>query len=218
MIPKINQKYVKYFLTVILTFGTLQLIHCEPQIAYSNRTHQQIIVPATVIERSEPLANGCYNQTIKEPDHSDLSRFIYTEQLICPPGVNMTAMTQHYARPQTNSGFPPTAPADIGKSYVVLQPVPTMQNHSAFNTHYQNQSYAVNATPPLAPAWPAPMPPTAAVAPPRPIVTEKPNTVTSQVMVLSQKTGQYAKERKANTAANLFVVKTYVIVVALFLI
>lgn len=133
----------------------------------------------------------------------------------------MTAMTQHYARPQTNSGFPPTAPTDIGKSYVVLQPVPTMQNHSAFNTHYQNQSYAVNATPPLAPAWPAPMPPTVgstpAVAPSRPIITEKPNTVTSQVMVLSQKTGHYAKERKTNTAANLFVVKTYVIVLSLFL-
>ncbi|XP_073835174.1 uncharacterized protein [Musca autumnalis] len=226
MSTKITQntdtQFVHYFLIICLILTTCRNISCEPQIGVSNKTHQQIIIPATVIERSDPLPNGCYNQTIREPDYTDLSRFIYTEQLICPPGVNMTAMIHKHARPATVYGPHPITSTQNGNPNLVLQPIP-MHN---YNTTYPLTP--VNATHQIV-IWPTGVSPPSGsmpiavteqkyqpsiVAPPRP--TENPNLATSQVMVLSQKTGHYAKERKVNAAKSLYAVETFVFI-SLFL-
>lgn len=41
----------------------------------------------TTIQRGETYANGCYKQTVKEPDSYNRGHFIETEQMICPPNV-----------------------------------------------------------------------------------------------------------------------------------
>lgn len=41
----------------------------------------------TTIQRGETYANGCYKQTVNEPDTYNRGHFVETEQMICPPNV-----------------------------------------------------------------------------------------------------------------------------------
>ncbi|XP_059222833.1 uncharacterized LOC106092484 [Stomoxys calcitrans] len=59
----------------------------------------------TVIQRNTFLENGCYENPIKEPLHSDPNRYLLREQWICPPNAIITHITKSSFNGTANSVF-----------------------------------------------------------------------------------------------------------------
>ncbi|KNC26305.1 hypothetical protein FF38_00865 [Lucilia cuprina] len=112
-------------------------------------------IPLTTIERLETYPNGCYKQRIREPDLLNTTRFLETEEFICPPGVNVTFMptnttqnitTTHTYDPQIRPahtapiGFMPASPP---AAYVPYDPKPVgIQPHQNIPHTGQQQPFS----------------------------------------------------------------------------
>ncbi|XP_065366453.1 uncharacterized protein LOC135959262 [Calliphora vicina] len=167
------------FLQIALQIQQIAMVAVGP-LDYNHYPNATYPLPATTIERVEHFSNGCYKQRVREPDLLNTTRFYETEQLICPPGVNVSFV------PANNTP---------------IQALPVLP----YPAHNMTPSY-------IRPAGTAPiaaMPPPAA---PNPVVITQqqlspagiPSNTTSQVVVLSKKSGFYDHEKKKNSANSLY--------------
>ncbi|XP_043654905.1 predicted GPI-anchored protein 58 isoform X2 [Drosophila teissieri] len=105
----------------------------------------------TVVETGTPDANGCYTQTIREPNPSNPKSYTETQHLICP------------TLQQANQPAPAIAPS-VAQVPVMPQPSPVFPAGSQFVV----PAHVDPAAPAAAPAPTAPAAPVVPVAPPAP--------------------------------------------------
>ncbi|XP_032578655.1 proline-rich protein 36 [Drosophila sechellia] len=120
----------------------------------------------TVIETGTPDANGCYTQTIREPNPSNPKSYTETQHLICPtlqqanqpaPAI-APSIAQVPVMPQPSPVFPAVSPAAAPANVVPAAPGPA-------------------APAPAAPAPAAPVAPAAVAAPVVPVAPAAPAVV-----------------------------------------
>ncbi|EDW55221.1 GM10952 [Drosophila sechellia] len=171
----------------------------------------------TVIETGTPDANGCYTQTIREPNPSNPKSYTETQHLICP--------TLQQANPASTSNRAKYCPAAAPANVVPAAPGPAAPAPAAPAPAAPVAPAAVAApVVPVAPAAPAVVP----VAPVAPVVvhpahpvlvhpaavpvaapgtapiapTAQQNHGQPQVILLSKKTVYYPKKRSSAPTLN----------------
>ncbi|XP_075156690.1 uncharacterized protein LOC142229974 [Haematobia irritans] len=78
---------------------------CAPRVKSSQSIEKLLIPIATIIERSAPLENGCFEQITKEINSTHFGNFnIINEEFICPPGFNESFSRDQFDKvPATSS-------------------------------------------------------------------------------------------------------------------
>ncbi|XP_017081834.2 transcription initiation factor TFIID subunit 4 [Drosophila eugracilis] len=146
----------------------------------------------TVIETGTPDANGCYKQTIREPNPNNPKSYTETQHLICPtlqqanqpaPAI-APSVVQVPVMPQPSPVFPPPAAGHPAPAAPVASPVAAPIAHVVPAAPVASSAPVV----PVAVAIPAPAPAAPAV---------QPNAGQPQVILLSKKTVYYPKKRSS---------------------
>ncbi|XP_037812940.1 uncharacterized protein LOC119604425 [Lucilia sericata] len=184
--------YFKSLLIFLQIVCVIQQIDMQQVGSYYHYPTNNHTISLTTIERLETYPNGCYKQRIRSPDLSNTTRFFETEEFICPPGVNVTFIptntTQNITTAHTyNPQIRPAHTAPIG--FMSSSP----PAHSA--------PYAPN---PVVIQSPQNIPHTGQQQPFSPAGI--PSNTTSQVVVLSKKTGLYDhdKNHRKSSANSLY--------------
>ncbi|SPP84116.1 Hypothetical predicted protein [Drosophila guanche] len=183
----------------------------------------------TVIETGQRDANGCYKQTVREPNPANPKTYTETEHLICPtltqahqpaPAIAMppsAAFVPVMPQPSAVLPVPVAAPAPVGW----VAPVAT--NSSSVAHHPVIPALPAHLSQNAAAAVPAPAaaivhPPTHHVAQPNaPAAAPAPAPAPSQtphVIVLSKKTVYYPK--KKSSAPSLMIPQGILAILAIF--
>ncbi|EDX00137.2 uncharacterized protein Dyak_GE11168 [Drosophila yakuba] len=174
----------------------------------------------TVVETGQPDANGCYTQTIREPNSSNPKTYTETQHLICPtlqlanqpaPAI-APSVAQVPVMPQPSPVFPAgsqsVVPAHVVPAAPAGAPVPIAP--AAPVVPVAPAAPAAPAAVPLAPGAPVAVHPAApaiahpAAVPVAPIaspVQQSPGQ--PQVILLSKKTVYYPKKRSSAPTLNI---------------
>ncbi|EDW38147.1 GL12438 [Drosophila persimilis] len=182
----------------------------------------------TVIETGQPDANGCYKQTIREPNPGHPKTYTETEHLICPtltqahqpaPAIAMSPSAAFVpVMPQPS----PVIPVPAATAAPAPPPAPAAGWVAPTASVASNSSNSSSVIPAL-PAQPGHNG-AAHVAAPAPVVaqptsqqTAQPNPAPGQtphVIVLSKKTVYYPK--KKSSAASLMIPQGILVIIAIF--
>lgn len=174
----------------------------------------------TVIETGTPDANGCYTQTIREPNPSNPKSYTETQHLICPtlqqanqpaPAI-APSIAQVPVMPQPSPVFPAVSPAAAPANVAPAPAAPVAPAAPAAPVvPVAPAAPSVVPVAPVAPVvvhpaapilvHPAPVPVAApAPAPIAPAVQQNPGQ--PQVILLSKKTVYYPKKRSSAPTLN----------------
>nr|XP_039150954.1 predicted GPI-anchored protein 58 isoform X1 [Drosophila simulans] len=177
----------------------------------------------TVIETGTPDANGCYTQTIREPNPSNPKSYTETQHLICPtlqqanqpaPAI-APSIAQVPVMPQPSPVFPAVSPAAAPANVAPAAPAPAAPvAPAAVAAPVVPVAPAAPAVVPVAPVAPVVVHPASPVlvhpaaipvaapgpAPIAPAVQQNPGQ--PQVILLSKKTVYYPKKRSSAPTLN----------------
>ncbi|XP_052845803.1 LOW QUALITY PROTEIN: uncharacterized protein LOC128258290 [Drosophila gunungcola] len=175
----------------------------------------------TVIETGTPDANGCYTQTVREPNPNNPKSYTETQHLICPtlkqanqpaPVIASAPSAAHVpVMPQPSpvipahvAGPPGPAPAAAPVAAPAAAPVIPVVCWVAPGVPVAAPAPVPAAVAPApAPAPVAPVVPVAIPAPVPVVPAVQPNAGQPQVILLSKKTVYYPKKRSAAPTLNI---------------
>ncbi|XP_017121455.2 predicted GPI-anchored protein 58 [Drosophila elegans] len=181
----------------------------------------------TVIETGTPDANGCYTQTVREPNPNNPKSYTETQHLICPtlkqanqpaPAIASAPSAAHVpVMPQPSPVIPahvagPPAPAPVAApaaAPAAAPVIPVVPVGVAPGVPAPAPVPAAAAPAPVpaavapAPAPVAPVVPVAIPAPVPAVPAVQPNAGQPQVILLSKKTVYYPKKRSAAPTLNI---------------